>query len=197
MPSALSGQPRTLKGSSSSTTGSNPRSRSTGPSLTAGFWRGVSRRSPRSMGSRSHPAASTRSRNRFPGGRPFPRFPANLASSVTAAGGLRSLSNTDPDLLAASAESLGVPFNATITASEAGSYKPAAGHWERFFSTTGCDREHHVHVAASLFHDIEPADRLGLRAVWINRLGESSDLPRAAELPSLAGLADELERFGD
>ena len=31
---------------------------------------------------------------------------------------------------------------------------------------------------------------MGLPTVWINRLGETSDLPRAAELPDLAGLAD-------
>jgi FMN phosphatase YigB (HAD superfamily) len=28
-----------------------------------------------------------------------------------------------------------------------------------------------VHVGASLFHDIEPANELGLRSVWINRTG--------------------------
>ena len=30
----------------------------------------------------------------------------------------------------------------------------------------------HVHVGASLFHDIAPATSLGLRTVWVNRLGE-------------------------
>ena len=59
------------------------------------------------------------------------------------------------------------------------SYKPAHAHWERFFEATTADREHHVHVAASLFHDIAPAARMGIPAVWINRLGETSDLPRA------------------
>ena len=50
-----------------------------------------------------------------------------------------------------------------------------------------------MHVAASLFHDIAPAHELGLRAVWINRLRESSDLPRAAELPDLAKLPETLD----
>ena len=83
---------------------------------------------------------------------------------------------------------MGVPFDALITAEEAGSYKPAAGHWESFFAQTDTARDRHVHVAASLFHDIEPAAQMGLRAVWINRLGESSELPRAAELPDLGRL---------
>ena len=46
----------------------------------------------------------------------------------------------------------------------------------------------HVHVAASLFHDIAPAAALGLRVIWINRLGERSPLPRARELPDLSAL---------
>jgi hypothetical protein len=34
---------------------------------------------------------------------------------------------------------------------------------------------------------------MGLRVVWINRLGESSELPRAAELPDLAVLPNVLD----
>jgi 2-haloacid dehalogenase len=106
---------------------------------------------------------------------------------------LAILSNTDPDLLAASIETIGVPVDLSVTAAEAGSYKPAPGHWERFFAETGAERSRHVHVAASLFHDIAPCRDLGLAAVWINRLGETSDLPRAAELPDLSGLPDVLD----
>ena len=88
-----------------------------------------------------------------------------------------------------------MPVDCRITAAEAGSYKPASGHWEQFFQRTGADPAYHVHVAASLFHDIAPAQQLGLTAVWINRLGERSDLPRAAELPDLRGLPDTLNRL--
>ena len=52
-----------------------------------------------------------------------------------------------------------------------------------------------MHVAASLFHDIAPAEELGLPAVWINRLEETSDLPRAAELTDLSDLPDTLDRI--
>jgi FMN phosphatase YigB (HAD superfamily) len=31
-----------------------------------------------------------------------------------------------------------------------------------------------VHVGASLFHDIAPANELDLRSIWINRLGETA-----------------------
>jgi 2-haloacid dehalogenase len=103
------------------------------------------------------------------------------------------LSNTDPDLLATSIKRLGVQPDLTITAREAGSYKPAHGHWLRFWETTGADRARHVHVAASPFHDLAPAAELSIPAVWINRLAQTTDLPRVAELPDLHGLADILD----
>src|SRR5206468_9760961 len=108
---------------------------------------------------------------------------------------LAILSNTDPDLLAASLLQIGVPVDVQITAAEAGSYKPAHGHWERFFEATHAARERHVHVGASPYHDLAPAAELGLTAVWINRLGEESGVLRAAELPDLSGLPAVLERL--
>ena len=108
---------------------------------------------------------------------------------------LAILSNTDPDLLAASERQIGVPIDERITAREAGSYKPAHGHWREFFARTGADRARHVHVAASAFHDLAPAAELSLPAVWINRLAERSEYPRAAELPDLSELPATLDRL--
>jgi len=124
---------------------------------------------------------------------PFPEVPASLAELRSHGWRIAILSNTDPDLLDASLEEIGVPVDLRITAAEAGSYKPAHGHWERFFERTGAEREHHIHVAASLFHDIAPAAELGLRSVWINRLHETSELPRAAELTDLSKLPEILD----
>jgi 2-haloacid dehalogenase len=131
----------------------------------------------------------------LPSWRPFPEVPGALAELRGRGFKLAPLSNTDPDFLTASLERIGVPVDGQVTAADAGSYKPAAGHWERFFERFAADRERHVHVAASLFHDIAPAERLGLRAVWINRLGETSDVPRAAELKDLSRLPDVLDEL--
>jgi 2-haloacid dehalogenase len=131
----------------------------------------------------------------LPSWRAFPEVPGALAELRGRGFKLAPLSNTDPDLLAASLDRIGVPVDGQVTAADAGSYKPALGHWERFFETFGADRENHVHVAASLFHDIAPAEHLGLKAVWINRLGEESDLPRAAELKDLSRLPDVLDEL--
>jgi 2-haloacid dehalogenase len=123
----------------------------------------------------------------------FPEVPGALAELRERGWRLVPLSNTDADLLAASIEAISVPFDGTVVAGEIGSYKPAHGHWTVFSERFGADPDRHVHVAASLFHDIAPADELGITAVWINRLAETSDLPRAAELPDLARLPDTLD----
>jgi 2-haloacid dehalogenase len=129
----------------------------------------------------------------LPSWRPFPEVPGALAELRGRGFKLAILSNTDPELLDASLERIGVTVDARVTAAEAGSYKPATGHWEYFFQHNDAEREHHVHVAASLYHDIEPAAQLGLKAVWINRLQESSDMPRAGELKDLSRLPDVLD----
>jgi 2-haloacid dehalogenase len=131
----------------------------------------------------------------LPGWPVFAEVPPSLRTLRERGWRLAILSNTDPDFLSASLHAIGVDVDERVVASEIGSYKPAPGHWETFFARTGADRARHVHVAASLFHDVEPCARLGLRCVWINRLDESTDLPRAAELPDLAGLPERLSRL--
>jgi 2-haloacid dehalogenase len=108
---------------------------------------------------------------------------------------LAILSNTDPDLLAASVGTIGVEIDLLITAAEAGSYKPAHGHWLAFREVAHPEPGRQVHVAASPFHDLAPASELGIPAVWINRAGESAEPARSAELPDLSRLADTLDRL--
>ena len=129
----------------------------------------------------------------LPGWRVFPEVPGALATLRSRGWRLAILSNTDPDLLAASIASIGVPVDERVVASEIGSYKPAFGHWDVFFRRTGATRARHIHVAASAFHDLEPCAALGLPCVWINRDRSTSDVPRAGELPDLSGLPDLLE----
>ena len=107
---------------------------------------------------------------------------------------LAILSNTDRDYIDASLERIGVPFDLAIVASEIGSYKPAHRHWEAFFDSARAPiAAGHVHVGASLFHDVEPARVLGLRTIWVNRLGEEAEPPPDVELHTLAGLAPALD----
>ncbi len=123
----------------------------------------------------------------------FPEVKASLEEACRRGWKLVILSNTDRDFIEASIASIGVPFELAIVASEIGSYKPAPTHWDAFFERTGADPLRHVHVAASLFHDIAPATAAGMRTVWINRLGERPEPQPDVELHSLDGLADALD----
>ena len=125
----------------------------------------------------------------------FAEVPEALAEAHRRGWKLFALSNSDRDLIDASLAAIGVPFEGSIVASEIGSYKPAHGHWLRFYEATGADRDRHVHVAQSHFHDIVPASELGIRSVWINRLGERSEPSPTRELPTLDGLADALDEL--
>ena len=126
---------------------------------------------------------------------PFPEVPAALAELRSRRWMLAILSNTDRDLIAASERRLGVPIDLAIVAEDVKSYKPAHGHWERFFEVTTADRGSHVHVGASLYHDIAPARDLGLKSVWINRLDEEPEPNPDRELTDLSNLPDTLDEL--
>ena len=129
----------------------------------------------------------------LPAWTPFPEVPAALEEARARGWRLAILSNTDRDFIAASKARIGVPFDETIVASEIGSYKPGHRHWSEFFARTHADRDRHVHVAASLYHDVAPANELGLKSVWVNRLEESADPQPTVEISDLAALPDVLD----
>jgi 2-haloacid dehalogenase len=131
----------------------------------------------------------------LPSWRPFPEVRPALEALREHGWRLAILSNSDRDLIAASRGRIGVPFQETVVAEEIGSYKPAHGHWNEFFSRTGANRELHAHVAASLFHDIAPASELGLVSVWVNRLGEAADPEPTREIADLEPLPDVLDEL--
>jgi len=129
----------------------------------------------------------------LPSWTPFPEVPAALEGARSRGWRLAILSNTDRDFIAASKAQIGVRFDETIVASEIGSYKPGHRHWSEFFARTHAERCRHVHVAASHFHDIVPADELGLKSVWVNRLGETCDPAPTREISDLTELPDVLD----
>ena len=131
----------------------------------------------------------------LPEWRPFPEVPAALRELRERGWKLAILSNTDPDLIEASKSRLGVQFDETVVASEIGSYKPARRHWDEFYARTNAEPARHVHVAASVFHDIEPANELQLPTVWINRLGERSETKPTRELADLEPLPETLDEL--
>ena len=149
-------------------------------------YRVVMRETARRLGVDADPAET------LPGWPVFSEVPAALEEARGRGWRLAILSNTDRDLLDASLDAIGVPFDLSIVASEIGSYKPAERHWRAFEEKVG--RLPEVHVAQSLFHDIATANALAIPNVWINRLGEEAgETKPTVERRDLTGLADVLD----
>ena len=122
---------------------------------------------------------------------PFPDTNPSLARLSTEHT-LGILSNVDNDLLAGTIKHFTTPFEIRVTAENVRSYKPALGHFEEARRIIG-DRPW-THVAASQYHDIEPAMQLGIKAVWVNRRGAqpAHDYSKrnVSEVRDLSQLAD-------
>ncbi len=107
------------------------------------------------------------------------------------------LSNVDDDLFAGSARRLEAPFDAVVTAQQAGSYKPSLNNFRTLLERLDAPKQEILHVAQSLFHDIAPANEIGLTTVWVNRRhdrpGSGATPPQEAtpalEVPDLRTLA--------
>jgi len=80
------------------------------------------------------------------------------------------LSNIDNALLAHTRRQFDVEFDLLVTAEDVRAYKPSTDHFERARQLIGGNRW--LHAAQSYFHDVEPATRLGVSALWVNRLDE-------------------------
>jgi len=114
---------------------------------------------------------------------------------------LAVISNVDDDLFAASNHRLGIDFDHIITAQHANAYKPSETVFEFALKNIGIPRSRILHCAQSLYHDIAPARKLGIRTAWINRRhrarGFGATPPSEArpdfEVPDLLSLVELLE----
>jgi len=95
---------------------------------------------------------------------------AGLAQLRCAGWKIGVLTNCDDDLFAETlARHPKLAPDMVVTAQQVGSYKPALGHFLRFEQQSGVACENWVHAAVSWFHDIEPAHRLGISRIWVDR----------------------------
>ncbi|HTR27481.1 MAG TPA: haloacid dehalogenase type II [Terriglobales bacterium] len=82
---------------------------------------------------------------------------------------LAIISNIDDDLFAETRKLLGVDFDDVITAEQARSYKPSLRNFELAIEKLAIPRAQLLHVGQSIYHDVIPAQSLGLATVWVNR----------------------------
>jgi 2-haloalkanoic acid dehalogenase type II len=125
----------------------------------------------------------------LPSWKPFADTNAALEKIRDAGYRLGILSNVDDDLLAATRRHFTVDFDFVITAEQVKSYKPAPPHFLRAKEKIGGARW--LHAAQSAFHDIMPANTLGIPTAWVNRRGHDP-MPGGTpthEVSDMAGLA--------
>jgi len=82
---------------------------------------------------------------------------------------LAVISNIDDDLFAETRKLLGIEFDWVITAQQAQSYKPSENNFRLALRTMGISPENLLHAAQSVYHDVVPAQALGIASVWVNR----------------------------
>jgi 2-haloacid dehalogenase len=79
------------------------------------------------------------------------------------------ISNTDDDLFAQTQKKLPVPFALIVTAQQVRSYKPSLKNFDEALKRSGRSKDEILHAGQSLYHDVAPANSLGIRNVWVNR----------------------------
>lgn len=82
---------------------------------------------------------------------------------------LAILSNVDDDLFATTRPKLQVEFDDVITAQQAQAYKPSLKLFELALSRIKAPAHRVLHVGQSIYHDVIPAQALGLATAWVNR----------------------------
>jgi 2-haloacid dehalogenase len=135
-------------------------------------YRQVLARSVESMGRHLNVAVSSEDSRRFAGSltqwEPFPDTVAGL-QALARRFRLGIISNVDDDLFAATQKKLGVEFSLIVTAQQVRSYKPSFANFQEALRRSGLKKEEILHAAQSVYHDIIPANALGIRNVWVDR----------------------------
>lgn len=104
----------------------------------------------------------------LPGWKPWPDTVAALRQ-LQSRFRLAILSNIDDGLFAATHPQLEVDFDEVITAQQARAYKPSLKLFELALSRINAPAHRVLHVGQSIYHDVVPAQALGLATVWVNR----------------------------
>lgn len=106
------------------------------------------------------------------------------------------ISNIDKDIIEKTKANLGLQFAITVTAEEAGSYKPTLAPFQLALKKLGTKPTGILHVSSGFRYDIPPARRLGFKTAWVNRKTELALPSERAdhEFENLNQLADFVER---
>jgi 2-haloacid dehalogenase len=110
---------------------------------------------------------------------------------------LAIISNVDDDLFASTRPRLQTDFQSVTTAQQAQCYKPGLRIFKVALDRVQVPPTRVLHVGQSVYHDVLPAQSLGLSTVWINRPSRRAGVGAVRkaegkpdlELPDLQSLA--------
>lgn len=79
------------------------------------------------------------------------------------------ITNTDKDIFEITKKGLEVDFYYILTSEDVRCYKPSTRVFNKMLNDLNCQPDDIVHVAQSMYHDIQPAQKLGIMSVHVNR----------------------------
>lgn len=102
------------------------------------------------------------------------------------------ISNIDKDIIEKTKASIGIPFAVTVTAQEAGAYKPTLAPFQLALKKLDSKASNILHVSSGFRYDIPPARKLGFRTAFVNRksVPATSNQKAEHEFRDLTELAD-------
>ena len=98
------------------------------------------------------------------------------------------ISNVDDALFESTRPKLGVEFDHVITAQQARAYKPSLDIFNLALARIAAPSGTLLHAGQSLYHDVVPAQSLGLPAVWVNRPSARSGVGAVKAVVAVADL---------
>jgi 2-haloacid dehalogenase len=82
------------------------------------------------------------------------------------------ISNIDDKLLGQTRRHIPLDFDLVVTAQQVRSYKPDPAHFKECARRIG-GKKGWVHIASSLYHDVEPCVKEKIPVIWVNRRKET------------------------
>ena len=128
----------------------------------------------------------------------FPDTPSTL-KKLKDEHGIAVISNVDDDIFNLTQNAIGVEFDYVITAQKVRAYKPSLKVFEFARKAFKISKDEWIHVGQSMYHDIIPAKKFGLKTILVKRRGfgatpevhENADY----EVDDLKGILEILERI--
>jgi 2-haloacid dehalogenase len=105
------------------------------------------------------------------------------------------VSNIDDKLLGQTRRHLPQDFDLVVTAQQVRSYKPDPAHFKECARRIGT-KKGWVHVAASLYHDVEPCLKERVPVIWVNRNKEELDPGQKKPTAEVKNLAEAAKLLG-